>query len=85
MAKTKKFADGGAVAPNTYPFANTNAAPPATATDTSVKVGATPEPLGGVMGAEEPVAMFKKGGMVSKASKRADGCATKGKTKGRYI
>ena len=28
---------------------------------------------------------FKKGGKVSSASKRADGCATKGKTKGRII
>jgi len=28
---------------------------------------------------------YKKGGSVSSASKRADGCATKGKTKGRMI
>ena len=28
---------------------------------------------------------FKKGGMVSSASKRADGCAVRGKTKGRMI
>ena len=28
---------------------------------------------------------FKKGGSVSSASKRADGCAIKGKTKGRMI
>ena len=28
---------------------------------------------------------MKKGGSVSSASKRADGCATKGKTKGRMI
>jgi hypothetical protein len=28
---------------------------------------------------------FKKGGQVSSASKRADGCATKGKTKGRML
>ena len=28
---------------------------------------------------------MKKGGMVSSASKRADGCATKGKTKGRMV
>lgn len=28
---------------------------------------------------------FKKGGKVSTASKRADGCATKGKTKGRFV
>jgi len=28
---------------------------------------------------------YKKGGSVSSASKRADGCCTKGKTKGTYI
>ena len=28
---------------------------------------------------------FKKGGMVSSASKRADGCAIKGKTKGKMV
>ena len=28
---------------------------------------------------------FAKGGKVSSASKRADGCATKGKTKGRMV
>jgi hypothetical protein len=29
--------------------------------------------------------MLKKGGMVSSASKRADGCAQRGKTKGRMV
>ena len=29
--------------------------------------------------------MFKKGGSVSSASKRADGCAVRGKTKGRMV
>jgi len=28
---------------------------------------------------------YKKGGMVGSASRRADGCATKGKTKGRFV
>jgi hypothetical protein len=28
---------------------------------------------------------MKKGGKVSSASSRADGCATKGKTKGRFV
>jgi hypothetical protein len=28
---------------------------------------------------------YKKGGVVSSASKRADGCAVKGKTKGRIV
>jgi hypothetical protein len=32
-----------------------------------------------------PKKKYAKGGSVSSASKRADGCATKGKTKGRMI
>jgi len=28
---------------------------------------------------------MKKGGSITSASKRADGCATKGKTKGRFV
>jgi hypothetical protein len=28
---------------------------------------------------------YKKGGKISSASKRADGCAVKGKTKGRMV
>lgn len=32
-----------------------------------------------------PKGSFKKGGSVSSASKRADGCCTKGKTKGRMV
>jgi hypothetical protein len=36
------------------------------------------------VGPKKPTDM-KKGGMVSSASKRADGCAVKGKTKGRMI
>jgi hypothetical protein len=36
------------------------------------------------VGPKKPTDM-KKGGKVSSASKRADGCATKGKTKGRMV
>ena len=82
MAKAKRFMDGGAI-PNTYPFANQNMQVPPP--EDSVQVGSKPEPLGNVMGTQENVAMFKKGGMVSKASKRADGCASKGKTRGRVV
>ena len=35
--------------------------------------------------AAKPVKKMAKGGSVSSASKRADGCATKGKTKGRIV
>jgi hypothetical protein len=34
---------------------------------------------------KEPVKKYKKGGMVSSASKRADGCCSKGKTRGRIV
>jgi len=62
MAKTKRFMDGGFVPPNTYPFANQNMTVP----DTSVKTGGRQEPLGDVMGTQEPVTMYKRGGKVKK-------------------
>jgi hypothetical protein len=34
---------------------------------------------------EMGVDVYKKGGKVSSASKRADGCATKGKTRGKMV
>jgi len=40
---------------------------------------------GGGGGLPRQMPMFKKGGSVGSASKRADGCATKGKTKGRMV
>ena len=43
--------------------------------------GFTPGKKGGSRGFLD----YKKGGKVSSASKRADGCATKGKTKGRFV
>ena len=39
----------------------------------------------GMMGGRMKKPTYKKGGTVSSASKRADGCAIKGKTKGRMI
>ena len=33
----------------------------------------------------KPTVKKAKGGKISSASKRADGCATKGKTKGRFV
>ena len=47
-----------------------------------------PKGRGPGMAADEsamPAPAFKSGGSVGSASKRADGCATKGKTKGRMI
>jgi hypothetical protein len=34
---------------------------------------------------DEPVKAMKSGGSVGSASKRADGCATKGKTRGKFV
>ena len=54
-------------------------------------MGRLPKPSGGggaggdfsgMKGLDKP---FKKGGMVSGASKRADGCVIKGKTRGRMV
>ena len=39
----------------------------------------------GQAGQAEAPAGMKKGGMVGSASKRADGCAVRGKTKGRIV
>ena len=39
----------------------------------------------GPLPVKKPVKKMSKGGSVSSASKRADGCVTKGKTKGRII
>lgn len=39
----------------------------------------------GMMGGRMKKSSYKAGGMISSASKRADGCAIKGKTKGRMI
>ena len=39
----------------------------------------------GMRGASTKPKVMKKGGKVSSASSRADGCAIKGKTKGRFV
>jgi hypothetical protein len=41
--------------------------------------------IGGSAAGTPSAMMMKKGGKVSSASKRADGIATKGKTRGRYL
>jgi hypothetical protein len=82
MGKAKCFADGGNVPSNTYPFANPNAASSPINTP-SVTVGTKPEPLSNpTETSTDSVQAFKKGGAVrSSASKRADGCAQRGKTR----
>jgi hypothetical protein len=64
---------------------------PRTYTERLQDMGRLPKPTGGggaggdfsgMKGLDKP---FKVGGKVSSASKRADGCATKGKTRGRMV
>ena len=69
--------------------AKTKAESPRTYTERLQDMGRLPKPSGGaggdfsgMKGLDKP---FKNGGKVSSASKRADGCAVKGKTKGRIV
>ena len=69
--------------------AKTKAESPRTYTERLQDMGRLPKPSGGaggdfsgMKGLDKP---FKNGGKVSSASKRADGCAVKGKTKGRMV
>ena len=70
--------------------AKTKAESPRTYTERLQDMGRLPKPSGGgaggdfsgMKGLDKP---FKAGGKVSSASKRAAGCAIKGKTKGRMV
>jgi hypothetical protein len=68
---------------------------PRTYTERLQDMGRLPKPSGaagakielekGMMGSNMPKPKLKAGGVVSSASKRADGCCIKGKTKGRMV
>jgi hypothetical protein len=68
---------------------------PRTYTERLQDMGRLPKPSGtagakielekGMMGSNMPKPKLKAGGVVSSASKRADGCAVKGKTKGKMV
>ena len=98
MRKAKRYADGGATivlggqqAPNMdptlttsgggagmYPFGGGGGSGGlSNNTTTNVSVGGQQVPL------EQP--MFKKGGKVSSARRNVDGCAQRGKTRGRMV
>ena len=49
------------------------------------QVGTGPDDYGSIMKTIKMLTGMKKGGKVSSASKRADGCAVKGKTRGRMV
>jgi hypothetical protein len=80
--KAKKYAEGGlaglADTANALMGDVDNMANTINYGSTTPTAGA--EPLG-----FNAVAGYKKGGSVSSASKRADGCAIRGKTKGRMV
>jgi hypothetical protein len=63
----------------------TNASSGAVPRTQSPLAGKTIKQIGGIGAALGKRMGMKKGGSVSSASKRADGCATKGKTKGRMV
>jgi hypothetical protein len=87
--KTKRYQDGGIVinqqpaqgyfgnTTSTYPFQSSNTAPAATDTGSGVNQTFNIQPSAQ---AGQPTTM-KRGGKVSSASKRADGCAIRGKTR----
>jgi hypothetical protein len=89
--RTKKFAMGGDVAgdASAYPFqtgptvaqTNTMPAPPANTINVGGGVSGTGGVGGDALGNQFPRSGFKSGGKVSSASKRADGCAIRGKTR----
>ena len=75
--------------------AKVKAESPRTYTERLQDMGRLPKPSGtagakielekGMMGSNMPKPKLKAGGVVSSASKRADGCAVMGKTKGRMV
>lgn len=85
-----------AAAPTPTPTPTPVASTPAPAPSTPAPASSTPAPAGGrqqwAMSQNGPVqstlpegAVFKKGGKVNSASRRGDGIAQRGKTKGRYL
>ncbi len=81
--RVKRYADGGNIAAQqpTYPFYGNTPQPSTTQPSAGTTQTFNIQPTAS---AGQPTQM-KKGGKVSSASKRADGCATKGKTRGRMV
>jgi len=86
--KPKQFNDGGVIGNANYPFGQGQATSSAPVSNTGlgntsplVQVNTPGAEVAETVDATKPFGM-KKGGVVS-ASKRADGCAQRGKTRGR--
>lgn len=88
MAKTKRYNDGGVTQQPTYPF-GTNVQPVAAPAGTEGMGGVNQtfnmQPQATATPAAPTGTPFKKGGKVNSASKRGDGIAQRGKTKGRMV
>lgn len=79
MAKTK-YADGGMTQQPTYPFYGNQ--PQAGGQNGGMNQTFNMQPQANAQpNPQQPMQTFKKGGKVSSASSRADGCAIRGKTR----
>ncbi len=78
--KVKKYADGGMTQQPTYPFYGNQ--PQAGGQNGGMNQTFNMQPqANAVPNPQQPMQTFKNGGKVSSASKRADGCAIRGKTR----
>jgi len=80
--KVKKYADGGMTQQPTYPFYGNTPQAGGMNGGTNQTFNMQPQANAGAPNPQQqPMQNFKKGGKVSSASKRADGCAIRGKTR----
>jgi hypothetical protein len=87
MAKTKRYNDGGVTQQPTYPFGTNvqNTTPTDAQSTGGVNQTFNMQPQATAQPAATTAPAFKKGGKVVSASKRADGIAQRGKTRGRMV
>ena len=80
--KVKKYADGGMTQQPTYPFYGNQPQAGGMNGGTNQTFNMQPQANAGAPNPQQqPMQTFKKGGKVSSASSRADGCAIRGKTR----
>lgn len=79
--KVKKYADGGMTQQPTYPFYGNQPQAGGQNGGTNQTFNMQPQANAAPNPQQQPMQAFKKGGSVSSASKRADGCAVRGKTR----
>ena len=79
--KVKKYADGGMTQQPTYPFYGNQPQTSGSNGGTNQTFNIQPQASAGSPEQQPMQQTFKKGGKVSSASSRADGCAIRGKTR----